>query len=55
METENSRTGRQSKNNNLNPLSQNKFVLAGLMYLPNHNNNNTQLYEFFNNENTRKY
>ncbi len=41
METENSRTGRQSKNNNLPLLSQDDFVLTGFTHTPNFNKNNT--------------
>ena len=41
METENSRTGNQSKNNNLNLFSQNDFVLTGFTHTSNFNNNAT--------------
>ena len=41
METEDSRTGRQSKNNNLPLLSQDEFVLTGFTHTPNFNNNKT--------------
>ncbi len=41
METENSRTGRQSINNNLPLLSQDEFVLTGFTHTPNFNKNNT--------------
>ena len=41
METENSRTGRQSINNNLPLFSQDEFVLTGFTHTPNFNNNKT--------------